>query len=82
MFCEDPKGSEAVCHDLCQAEAVLHSEIQLSLVFIFMSVRCMLNVRTRAGTDRVGGSTGWSSFVTDEWIRRGATTTAMLYRAV
>lgn len=71
-----------MCHDLGQAEALLHSEIQLSLFFIFMRVHCMLNVRTRAGTDRVGGGPGGSSFVTDEWIQQGATAIAMLYRAV
>lgn len=32
-------------HDLCKAKVLLHSDVQLSLFLIFMSVHCMLTVR-------------------------------------
>lgn len=34
-----------MAHDLGKAEVLLHSDIQLSLFLIFMSVHCMLTVR-------------------------------------
>lgn len=45
MFCEGRKGSEAVTHDLGQANALSHSEIQQSLFSMFMGVPGMLHVR-------------------------------------